>query len=177
MKLSLRTLARLLRRDARGAVAVEFALIVPLLLALIFSTLEAGWVMLQSIMLDRALDLTVRELRIGSFANPTQEEMRRRVCERALVLVDCQRNLALELIPIVNSAGYPADGARCINRGSEVAPVLRFSGGARAQTMFVRACFVVSPLTPGLGLSMALPKDETGALRLVSTSAFLNEPA
>ena len=42
--------------------------------------------------------------------------------------------------------------------------------------MFVRACFVVSPLTPGLGLGLALPKDETGALRIIAKSGFVNEP-
>lgn len=177
MRMALRTGMRRLRRDRRGAAAVEFALVVPVLLALIFSTLEAGWVMLQSIMLDRALDMTVRELRIGSFANPTQAEMRRRVCDRAMVLVDCDRGLALELIPVPNAASYPDDAVRCVNRDSEIAPVLRFTNGGRNQIMFVRACFVVSPMTPGLGLGLALSKDETGALRIVSKSAFANEPA
>ncbi|SFV26558.1 TadE-like protein [Devosia crocina] len=177
MTLSLRRLTRVLRRDTRGAAAVEFAMVVPLLLALIFSTLEAGWIMLQSIMLDRALDMTVRELRVGSFENPTQEAMRLRVCERAMILADCNRALALELIPIQNAASYPTDAVRCVNRSNPIAPVLRFSAGARADIMFVRACFVVSPITPGLGLAMALTKDESGAVRLVSKSAFANEPA
>ncbi|RYE94669.1 MAG: pilus assembly protein [Oxalobacteraceae bacterium] len=171
-------LAKRLRRDTRGAAAVEFAMVVPLLLALIFSTIEAGWVMLQSIMLDRALDMTVRELRIGSFSNPTQAEMRRRVCERAMVLTGCEASLALELIPITNGqASYPTDDVRCINRSSSIAPVLRFNGGARAEIVFIRACFVVSPLTPGLGLALALSRDESGTIRLVSKSAFINEPA
>jgi len=171
------TLARLLRRDRRGAAAVEFALVVPVLLAVIFSTLEAGWVMLQSIMLDRALDMTVRELRIGSFVNPTQAQMRERVCERALILADCNRTLALELLPIVNPADYPADSARCVNRSSTIEPVLRFNAGVRSDIVFVRACYVVSPITPGMGLALALSKDSTGAVRLVSKSAFANEPS
>lgn len=168
---------RRFRRDTRGAAAIEFALVVPVLLAIIFSTLEVGWIMVQSIMLDRALDMTVRELRIGSFANPTQEEMRKRVCDRAMVLINCEGNLALELVPIVTSADYPTDGARCVNRDSEIAPVLRFNPGARTQTVFVRACFVVDPITPMMGLSVVLSRDETGALRLVSKSGFVNEPA
>ena len=164
-------------RDTRGAAAIEFALVVPVLLAIIFSTLEVGWIMVQSIMLDRALDMTVRELRIGSFANPTQEEMRERVCDRALVLINCEANLALELVPIVTPASYPTDAARCVDRDSPIAPVLRFNPGSRTQTVFVRACFVVDPITPMMGLSLVLSRDDTGALRLVSKSAFINEPA
>jgi hypothetical protein len=54
---------------------------------------------------------------------------------------------------------------------------LRFNAGARSSIVYVRACFVVSPLTPGMGLAMALSKDATGAVRIVSKSAFANEPA
>ncbi|KKB77160.1 hypothetical protein VW35_15700 [Devosia soli] len=170
--------AKRLGRDTRGAAAVEFAMVVPLLFAVIFSIFEGGWIMLQSIMLDRAVDMTVRELRLGTFAAPTHEAMRQRVCDRAVVLLDCTQSLTLELIPITSgSASYPTDNARCVNRSSPIAPTLRFNAGARSDIMFVRACLVVSPLTPGLGLGLALPKDETGAVRLISKSAFNNEPA
>jgi hypothetical protein len=147
-----------------------------MLLAMIFSSLEAGWTMLQTIMLDRALDTTVRELRIGKIANPTQASVRTRVCSAAIVLVDCDKNLALEFIPIASEASYPSDGDRCVDRGANIAPVLRSDAGARSQTVFVRACFVVDPITPGLGIGLALPKDNTGAYRIIAKSAFANEP-
>ncbi len=172
-----RPLRKGMLRDRSGAAAIEFAMIVPILLMLVFATLEAGWIMVQSIMLDRALDTTVRSLRIGSFANPTQETMRQRICEEAWVLADCNNALALELFPINGGTGYPADNIRCVNRSSPIAPVLRFTPGGRTQTMFVRACFVVEPLTPGIGLGLALPKDESGAFRIIAKSGFVNEPA
>jgi hypothetical protein len=156
---------------------MEFALLVPMLLMIILATLESGWLMVQTIMLDRALDQTVRELRIGSLANPTQASMRERICEQALVLSDCENRLSLELFRVQGTSGYPSDAARCINRNSPIAPVLRFTPGGRTEVMFVRACFVVSPLTPGIGLGLALPKDETGALRIIAKSGFVNEPA
>jgi Flp pilus assembly protein TadG len=55
---------------------------VPMLFALIFSTIEVGWTMVQTIMLERGLDLTVRSLRIGSLANPTQTLIRQRCASR-----------------------------------------------------------------------------------------------
>ncbi|ODT65503.1 MAG: hypothetical protein ABS75_31125 [Pelagibacterium sp. SCN 63-23] len=169
--------ARSFGKDRSGAAAMEFALLVPMLLMIILATLESGWLMVQTIMLDRALDQTVRELRIGSLANPTQASMRQRICEQALVLSDCENRLSLELFRVQGTSGYPSDAARCINRNSPIAPVLRFTPGGRTEVMFVRACFVVSPLTPGIGLGLALPKDETGALRIIAKSGFVNEPA
>lgn len=164
-------------RNQRGVSAIEFALVAPMLFAVIFATIEAGWMMVQTIMLDRALDTTVRALRVGNLANPTQANVRAAICDEAVVLIDCDNTLALEFIPIVNAASYPGDTERCVDRSGEINPVLRFNTGSRSQTVFVRACFVVDPLTPGLGLGMALPRDSTGAYRIVAKSGFVNEPA
>jgi hypothetical protein len=159
-----------------GASAVEFALVVPMLFAVIFSTFEAGWLMTQTIMLDHALDRTVRELRTGRLDGASSAMVKASICEGAVVLVDCETALTLEMIPIHSQADYPADGARCIDRATPIAPVLRYTGGARSEQVFVRACFVVSTMTPLLGLGLALPKDGTGAYRIVAKSAFANEP-
>lgn len=172
-----RPMLRRFGRDRRGASAVEFALIAPMLIALIFGTIEVGWTMVQTIMLDRALDTTVRSLRIGTMENPTQQTIKEAICTEALVLFDCRNTLALELITITSASSYPADNARCVDRSGTINPVLRFNAGGREDTVFVRACFVVEPLTPGLALGLALSKDETGAYRIVAKSGFVNEPA
>ncbi len=164
-------------KDRSGAAAIEFALVVPMLLLVIMATLEAGWVMVQTIMLDRALDQTVRELRIGSLPNPTLANMRKSVCDKAVVLHNCEAMLALELFRVQGTSGYPTDGTRCVNRSSPIAPVLRFAQAGRTDIMFVRACFVVEPITPGLGLGLALKQDEGGTLRIIAKSGFVNEPA
>ncbi len=162
--------------DRSASAAVEFALVVPVLVAIVLSTFEVGWYMVQTIMLDRAVDRTVRELRVGSFANPTQASMRQRVCREAMVLFDCEQSLTLELVPVTTPSTYPNDAARCIERANPIQPVLRFIPGGRSQTMFVRACYVVSPFTPGLALGLAMAKDDDGDFRLISKSAFMNEP-
>lgn len=167
-------------RARRGSVVVEFALVAPMLFAVIFSTIEAGWLMTQSIMLDHALDRSVRSLRIGTLPDATQEILKQDVCEKALILQNCDTMLTIELIPIPIPIGspsdFPTDGARCINRSTNIAPVLRYNAGARSETVFVRACFVVDPITPLMGLALRLPRDGTGALNIVSSSAFANEP-
>lgn len=171
-----RGLVRRFLGDRRGVAALEFALVAPMLFAVIFSTIEAGWMMVQTIMLDRALDRTVRMLRIGTLSNPTQETVRATICGEAMVLVDCKNALTLEFIPVTDASSYPADSARCADRSAKLNPVLRFNTGVRSQTVFVRACFVVDPLTPGLALGLAMSKDDTGAVRIIAKSGFVNEP-
>jgi Flp pilus assembly protein TadG len=163
-------------RNTAGAIAVEFALVLPLFLAIVFSTMEAGWLMVQTIMLDHALDKTVRDLRIGLIANPTAEKIRTAVCKKAIILIQCNASLALEFIPIATDADYPSDSTKCLNRTSAIQPTLTFNPGSRAQTVFVRACFVVNPITPFMGAGMGLPVDARGEHRLMAKSAFVNEP-
>src|SRR5690606_16681636 len=87
-------------RNPAGAAALEFAMVAPVPIGLILGTIELGWVMTQNMMLDRALDMTVREVRVGLLQNPTLERVRSKVCERAVVLTDCEESLALEFLPI-----------------------------------------------------------------------------
>ncbi|WEK03239.1 MAG: pilus assembly protein [Candidatus Devosia phytovorans] len=170
-------LGRKFLKDRNGVAALEFALVAPMLFALIFASIEAGWLMVQTIMLDRALDKTVRSLRIGNIPNPTLDNVRAVLCSEAMVLADCQRTVTLEFVPILSPSDYPTDLARCANRLTGISPILRFNAGSRSQTVFVRACFVVEPFTPGLGLGLALSKDETGSIRIVAKSGFVNEPS
>ena len=169
--------ARRLRRNTAGAAAVEFALVIPVFLGLLFTSFEAGWLMLQSIMLDRAVDKTIRDLRIGTLPNPSQASVRSTICGKALVLVRCEESLALELITINSDADYPADDTPCIDRSAEIAPVLKFDPGGQSQTVFVRVCFVVNPITPMMGAGLRLPTDARGEYRLIAKSGFINEPA
>ncbi len=62
--------------DRTGAAALEFAIVAPLLLALAFSTFEAGWMMTKTILLDRALDIAVRAVRTPDFIDQNAKQTR-----------------------------------------------------------------------------------------------------
>lgn len=152
-------------------------MVAPLFFALIFSTFEAGWIMTKQVMLDRSVDKTVRLLRLGAIPNPTQNDLRQRICTGAVLFADCEKALLIELIPIRTTADFPIDQARCVNRTTNVEPTVRFNPGERAEMVFVRVCAVVDPLTPLIGLGLRLPKDASSGFQIISSSAFMNEPA
>lgn len=49
-----------------GSSAVEFALILPLMMAVLGLAMSAGWLVVQRALLDRAAEVAVRELTLGS---------------------------------------------------------------------------------------------------------------
>jgi len=166
---------RRLRRDKSGAASVEFVLVAPVYLAIMFSMFEAGWLMTQSMMLERALDITVRDLRLGVQTDVSHDNFKTIICDNASIIKDCEANVLLEMVPINSAADVPTTTI-CRDRSSNVDPVVSFSTGARSEIMYLRACVVIDPLIPGMGLGLHLPLDETGGFALVSYSAFVNEP-
>lgn len=163
-----------LSSNREGASAVEFALVAPLALVLIFAILEGGWIMTQSIMFDRALAKTLRQIQLQN-AVLSYDEIKERVCEEATILPDCTKAIRVELTPIERSTDFPSQEANCVDRSVKVDPVTSYDAGKPSQIVFARACFIVDPIMPGLGLGLSLPKDQTGGIRLTSSFAFVNE--
>lgn len=172
----LRFVARL-TRAREGAVGVEFVLIVPLLLLMITTSFELGMVTMRQVMLDRGLDLTVRDIRLGAIAPVTHDSVGASICKHALILPDCLTNLRLEMIPL-DPRGWiaPPGNADCVDRADATVPLRRFTAGVENQLMMLRACSLFDPYFPTSGLGAELPDQSGGAYALVSASAFVIEP-
>jgi Flp pilus assembly protein TadG len=163
--------------ERRGTVALEFAIVAPIFLAVVFSTFEAGWMMTQATLLDRAVDLTVREICIGAANAPsTEPQIRKAVCDRAMVIPSCESVATVEMRLVEKASDFPSADATCVDRGVAARPVTSFQNAARAKITFIRVCIVADPFTPLMGLALQLPKDSKGGYRLVTNSAFLSEP-
>ena len=83
----------------------------------------------------------------------------------------------LELVNANVPATIAASSPMCADRTQTIdldAP--SFSQGNRSDILFVRACVIVDPLFPGLGLGLQLPKDASGGFQMIAFSAFVNEP-
>lgn len=166
-------------RDRSGAAALEFAMVAPIFLALVFSTFETGWIMVRATALDRALDMAVRKVRIAADDAPaSQAEMKTEICsEMKLVVPVCERAMTVEMSVVKAATDIPTNDAQCVDRGSKYEPTVTFTTGDRAQIMYVRACLVTDPITPLIGVALKLAKDSLGGYSLVSSTAFINEPS
>ena len=167
------------RRAARedGAATVEFVILFPVFIALFLSAFELGLYMTRQVMLDRSTDLTVRALRLGQFENPTQELLRFNICRRAAVVPNCENRLLIEMtqIPTTTWTTLPS-AATCVDREEDIEPVVKFNGGQPNDMMLIRVCALLEPVFPTTRLALEMPS-YNDFYALVSTSAFVNEPA
>jgi len=176
----IRPVARILKRFSRsedGHATIEFAITFPAMLFLLLSGVELGMVTLNHSMLERATDMTVREIRLGTGTAPQHDEIKDLICERAGFIDNCGTNLRLEMIQVDprNWAEINPD-ADCTDQSEEVAPVREFVNGQENELMVLRVCAKIDPVFPTTGLGKNFIKDGAGQYSLVSTSAFVQEP-
>ncbi len=165
-----------LRED--GTSTVEFVIVVPTFLLIFVSIFELGMAMTRLTMLEHSLDVTMREIRIGTNQTFTHDAIRDEICKNAGYLRDCQTGLQVEMIKIDREDWImPSREATCIDQSPGAArPVIRLDNGAPSDVMFIRACFVVEPLFPTFGLGAIVETDAAGNMHLVANSAFAQEP-
>lgn len=174
-------LARFLRDD-KGTASVEFVLVFPVFFGFFLMTYESGVLSARSVMLERGVDVTVREMRIGTIMNPTRDILRERICEVSLILQDCLNLLEIELIQKdpLNWTPVSTD-VRCIDRGEVTQQVVTVDQSANNRLMFLRACIRVDPFLPSswLGTAIIANNNDTaaaGSVALVAMGAFVVEP-
>lgn len=170
--------ARAWLRDESGAITAEFVIVFPIIVVLFLMSLEASIAQLRIVMMDRALDLVVRELRLGHLGEePEPEEVRKHLCARAMLIPNCERDMTLEMRVIDRTSwtGFTLPPA-CINRVSKIRPPVDFTQGGINEVVTIRACTVFDPIFPSTHFGLALPRDASGGYQIAAMSAFVNEP-
>ena len=160
-----------------GNVTVEFLISLPVFLLLFVSIFELGMAMTRLTMLEHGLDVAMRDVRLTTGQQVTQEMVRDSICTAASILKNCNSALAVEMVTIDTATwNMPGAFATCVDRAKNVTPVTTWSNGQQNDIMFIRACFVVDPIFPTFGLGAILETDHTGGMFLVASSAFSQEP-
>lgn len=176
----IRRFAKSLRSFARkedGNATIEFVIALPAFMLLFTSAYEAGVLSTRHVMLERGLDVAVREVRIGAMINPSHERLTARICEVASIIPDCANQLRLEMVSAdPRDFEAPTSEVACVDRSETGTPVLNFNNGLNNQVMILRACALFDPMIPTSGLGKQIPKESGGAYGLVATSAYVMEP-
>ncbi|MCV6592496.1 MAG: pilus assembly protein [Silicimonas sp.] len=172
-----RALRRLLRNEA-GAATVEFAIVFPFFIGVFISAFEVAMMNMRAVMLERATDLVVRDVRLASGDQDLDyDEILTNICAAAGIIPDCINTTQIEMQPVDTATWGALDNSLdCIKREEDIDPVINFVNGQQNELMLIRVCAVVDPIFPTIGVGRSMPLDDSGGYRIVTSSAFVNEP-
>jgi hypothetical protein len=176
-------------RSEDGTASIEFLLTFPLVTTIFLASFETSFYTVRHVLLERSLDIVMRELRLGMIPAVTHAKLKKEICARAPSLLikaaDCENNLKVWLQPIdTTSFNMPTTPTTCIDRSQPMAPQLaepantEFDAGTAGDLMLVRVCLKEDPMfgaTTAVGAG--LTKDVADGGYIIATmSVFVNEP-
>lgn len=177
MRMAFKTMFRKFRRDEDGNATIEFAIYFTVLFFMLAAGVEIAYINLRHAMLERGLDLAVREIRLSTGHIPSYDDIRGRICDEMRVAEECDANLRLEMVQVDprDLSAAPTD-ADCSNSAQPPRPLRSFVYGQDNQLMLLRACLKFKPMMPSTAVGKELNKDSGGYAQLVATAAFVQEP-
>ncbi|MCB4455791.1 TadE/TadG family type IV pilus assembly protein [Leisingera sp. McT4-56] len=168
---------RRFRQREDGSFTVEWVVVFPFFMVVLMSTVELGMINLRHSQLERALDQSVRDIRLNTGANKDHEQIRDEICTLSGFIDECETSLRLEMVQIDPFNWAPVDpDPDCVDSIEDPKPVRKFEHGQSNDLMLVRACMTFKPIFPTWGLGKDLNKDGDGRISLVASSAFVQEP-
>ena len=160
-----------------GAATVEFTFVFPFFVGIFVSAFEVAMMNTRAVMLERAMDLTVRDIRLSSGETLKYNEILDDICNQTTLIPDCKSTVRIELTAIdkTDFSGISST-ADCVRRDLPMQPLVKFKNGADDELMLIRVCAVVDPFFPTIGVGRSMPKDPSGGYQVIAASAFVNEP-
>lgn len=170
---------RRLRRQRRGVVAVEFALLAPIFFILLMGTLETALMYGASIVVDGAVNDSARSIRTGQaqLSGDPISTFRNRLCNSLVAFVTCGdltfdvRTFAdfssITLTITLDENGDPVD-----ENGDLI--VETFNPGGAGDIVMVRVVYIWDFITPLIG--QLYNPGGANSVMLVSSTVFRTEP-
>jgi Flp pilus assembly protein TadG len=167
-------LLRRLRRDRKGSAAIEFALVAPVFIALLFAILETGIMFLAGQVLETVAQDSARIILTGKAqtASYSPAQFASYVCSEVPALFNCNDiSIDVESYPSFSSVNLanPIDGSGNFNSSS-----LQYNPGGPGDIVVVRLFYQWPLFVTRFGWNPANLSDNKRLL--VGTAAFKNEP-
>ncbi len=169
------------RKDEDGNPTIEFLLFLPLFMFMFMMMFEAGYFMVRGVMLERGVDMAVREVRLSNGAVPDYPALKERICSQAGILPDCVNSIQIQMEQVPITPGGIAQfnaPARCVdvNSTDDASTGTTYETGAQNELIVMRVCALMQPLFPTTGIGAGMGVDSEGNYALVRTAAFVTEP-
>lgn len=163
----------------RGVASVEFVVVFPFFVGVFLSAYEVAIMNIRAVMMERAVDMAVRDIRLASGSSVQHDDVRATICANVFVIANCSEVTKIELTR-VDRATWTAnveESPDCRDRLDEIKPPKNFQNGQQNDLMLIRVCAIVDPIFPTFGVGRSIPKDDSGGYMILASSAFVNEPS
>jgi Flp pilus assembly protein TadG len=170
---SVRNLLRRFRRDRRGSLAVEFALVAPVFFALLFAIIETAIVFFAGQVLETMTQNSARMIMTGQAqtASYTQAQFQTYVCSQIPALFTCANvYVDVESFPAFTNVTINSQ----IDGSNNFINNMQYNPGGPGDIVVVRLFYQWPLFVTGLGYNIS---NLSGSKRLLTaTAAFKNEP-
>ncbi|MEM9898118.1 MAG: TadE/TadG family type IV pilus assembly protein [Pseudomonadota bacterium] len=166
--------------DVRGSSTIEFALLFPLFLSVPLMTIESGIFMTRYVLLDRGVDIAIRDLRLNTGSPPTFDELKTSICQKTFLITNCDETIQIELQPVEQTSWSALNSTpKCTDVESELDPydTVSYTTGGNNELMLVRVCAIYRPFLPSTRFGMSLQQLPGGNYAIIVETAFVNEPS
>lgn len=168
--------------DKRGSTAVEFAIVAPIFLMMMFSTFEVGWFYFANAAVDASVGDAARQIKTGqvqSWSGTDDEKLQvlyDNICDVVKSFGGCENRLTLEVNTYTSFADLAADNTppTCADAPPDDLAAIPFNPGGELEIVRVRVCYIYNTINPAIGINLSEPG--TNHRRLISTVIFRNEP-
>jgi Flp pilus assembly protein TadG len=171
-------------KDDTGTTPIEFVFVFPIFVLIFTASFESSIYMARYTMFDRAVDIVVRQLRLGNMRDATHQQLKERICQAGLMAssrADCMNKMKIWMQP-VNTANFAmtAPPVTCVDRASDVnngePPANEYATGTDNDIMLMRICLKEWPMFPTSAITVKMPTQPDGSVAMIVTTVFVNEP-
>ncbi|EEX11199.1 conserved hypothetical protein [Ruegeria lacuscaerulensis ITI-1157] len=183
----LREAARLFRRTEDGSATIELLFWFPFFMWVTYSGVDLGMMSFHHANLERALDTTIREVRLNNLppgkTEWTHDLLKDMICDQARFIPDCSSNLALEMKSVDPFASFAAENLNATPFCTDTPATIRkpeekvFVPGASNELMIIRACVEVAPNWVASIIGQGVSQNPNGQYELHATTVFVHEPS
>ena len=165
---------RRFRRNRNGSAAVEFAMVAPMFIGLLFAILESAMVFFASQVLETVTQDSARMIMTGQeqSAGKTQADFKTVVCGKVNALFDCANGITVDVTSA--SAFGTISLTNPIDTGGNYVPPNGYLPGGPGDIVVVRLFYQWPIFVTGFGFNLSTVSGNKRIL--TATAAFQNEP-
>lgn len=171
-------------KDEGGTASIEFIFVFPMFFMLFTASIEASLYTARFVMMERSVDIVVRNIRLGRLDGASHDYLKELICGAGMLIASkqsCKDSMRVWMQPVstadfamVPAPNHCVDKAQPVNNDPPGATEFKFGGDN--EIMLMRVCMKEEPMFPTTAISVKMNVQADGSYAMIVSSVFVNEP-